>query len=244
MFKQWSWPHVNTFRPKEGGKQKRQAVYRVFFCPEASVIYKRPCVSAADSSSLPWSLLLLPCHSVLQPWRLRMWVAGSDPAPGPASLWDEGCGMAAQVGFAGWCVGDAPTPQGCLPNRPTPLSQDTPSGILASAALSHPSLGRGSGNAAVFSGCSDFCLFFKCCCFPEIPEKGLAGHAGLSAVNSQNPCPKCGHVLVCCALGTCSQFGANSTPRAQTMRFKVNKGLAVISYESSGWSSSFFQQQR
>lgn len=88
-----------------------------------------------------------------------MWVAGCDRAPGPARLWDEVCGMAAQVGFAGWCVGDAPAPQGCLPSKLSPLSQDAPSGILASAALSHPSLGRGSGNAAAFSGCWDFCLF-------------------------------------------------------------------------------------
>lgn len=44
-------------------------------------------------------------------------------------------------------------------------------------ALSHPSLGRGSGNAAALSVCLDFGLFFTLL-FPGIPEKGLAGHAG------------------------------------------------------------------
>lgn len=44
-------------------------------------------------------------------------------------------------------------------------------------ALSHPSLGRGFGNAAAFSGCLDFCLFLHCC-FPGIPENGLGGHTG------------------------------------------------------------------
>lgn len=44
-------------------------------------------------------------------------------------------------------------------------------------ALSHPSLGRGFGNAAAFSGCLDFCLFLHCC-FPGIPENSLGGHTG------------------------------------------------------------------
>lgn len=64
-------------------------------------------------SSLPWSLLLLPCHPVLQRWKLEGQSAGSKPAPGPARLWDRERGAAAQEEtLPGWCVGDALAPEG------------------------------------------------------------------------------------------------------------------------------------
>lgn len=110
-------------------------------------------------------------------------------------------------------------------------------------ALSHPSLGTGSGNAAAFSGCLDFCLFLRCC-FPGIPEKGLAGRAGCLQLTRRNPSPNCSDAVVYCALCTCSPFGENGTPKAQTTRFQVNERLTVISHVFSAWSCSFVQQQR
>lgn len=42
---------MNTFFPKEGGRQEQEVAYKVV--PEARVIYTQPCVSAVESSSLP-----------------------------------------------------------------------------------------------------------------------------------------------------------------------------------------------
>lgn len=73
-------------------------------------------------------------------------------------------------------------------------------------ALSHPSLGRGFGNAAAFSGCLDFCLFLHCC-FPGIPENSLGGHTGCWLLTLKIPFQTM--AMLWPDLCTCSALGTN-----------------------------------
>lgn len=75
------------------------------------------------------------------------------------------------------------------------------------AALSDPSLGRGFGNAAAFSGCLDSCLFLHCC-FPGIPENGLGGHTGCLLLTLKIPLQTM--TMLWSDLCICSVLGANA----------------------------------
>lgn len=84
---------MNTFRPKEGGRQKQEVVYRVFCLPGSLCdLHMTLCIRCREQ--LPALVTAAaPRHPVLQPQRLVAWIAGSDPAPGL-----PGCGMES----AGW----------------------------------------------------------------------------------------------------------------------------------------------
>jgi len=172
---------MNTFRPREGRRQKREVAYRVL-CLRGSLrhLHTALCVRA-ESSSLPRSVLLLPVT-------LSCSAGGSGHGPlDPSLLWGPpGCGTegAGEGLQAGVQVVIRHPKADELPCPETPHQRSWHSQANSQLpALSHPSLGSGSGNAAAFSGCLDFCLFLYCC-FPGIPEKGLAGRCRLSAVNS------------------------------------------------------------
>lgn len=112
---------------------------------------------------MPWSLLLLPCHPVLWPWSCV-----------------PGCGAVAQEKALQDCVWVMLLHSGAEGLPYPEMSHQGSWHSQASSqltALSHPSLGRGFGNAAAFSGCLDFCLFLHCC-FPGIPENNPGGHTG------------------------------------------------------------------
>lgn len=134
--------------------------YRVFCLPKANVIYTRPCVSTAPC----------PGHCCCSPVTLSC-SAGSlrdrllDPSllRGPPGCGTENVGQRhrrrlCQAGV--WVMLLHPRAD------KLPCSETSRWGswhLQASSqlpALSHPSLGRGSGNAAAFSGCLDFGFFF------------------------------------------------------------------------------------
>lgn len=104
--------------------------------------------------------------------------AGSDPAMGHTRV--ENVGQQHKRRFCRLGGGRSSCTSGLkLPCPETPHQGSWHSQASSQLpALSHPSLGRGSGNAAAFSPCLDFWPFFLTLLFPGIPEKGLAGHAG------------------------------------------------------------------
>lgn len=99
------------------------------------MIYTRPCVSAAECSSLPWSPLLLRCHPVLQPWRLGAWIFGSDPAPGPAQTVNGECRMVGEEGVCRLVCGRCSHTPGLM-SSPVPRCPIRDPGIRRQAAQS------------------------------------------------------------------------------------------------------------
>lgn len=103
---------MNTFCPKEGGRQKREVPYRVFCLPgslhdlHATLCIRcREQLPALVAAAAPVTLSCSPGgtgHGLLD--LMLLW--------GPPGCGTESAGQWHRRGFAGWCVCDAAAPQG------------------------------------------------------------------------------------------------------------------------------------